>query len=63
LRTGIPLDERDEMIETSKRRDDDLPLDGRIGLVEASKEPAASIEIGRDVRWRLQRHGSAQPLK
>jgi hypothetical protein len=63
LGSAIPLYERDEVIETPESGDDDLTLGGRIGLVEAGEEPAAGIEVGRDLLWQLPRRGGVQPFQ
>jgi hypothetical protein len=51
------------MIETPEGGDYDLSLGGRISLIKSRKEAAASIEIGRNLRGRLQRRGSVHPLQ
>jgi len=58
---GLPLCKLDQVIEASKRRNDDLSLCRHIGLIEAAEEPPTGIEVGGHGRGRLQRHDCVHP--
>jgi hypothetical protein len=51
------------VIEAAEGRDNDLTLGGGIGLVEAGEEPTAGIEIGCEIRWRLQSQSRVYPFE
>ena len=58
-----PINKRHEMIEVAKGCADDLTLHAGIGLVETAEEPTAGIEIGGNLRCRVQGRGRFQPFE